>query len=137
MCLGVPFINPIFDVRTDSFLPVLHSYTHSPLLQWDHDDPTNRLKWGTQHGGLKNLDPPYVYNVFKNDKEGFIAAIKAAQSHPIDRHILPRMTMRAVEKRLSDMIENDWRAEAEVILEDRKQNGGQVRSSSEQVTCGD
>jgi hypothetical protein len=34
---------------------------------------------------LKLLDPPFVYNVFKDDFDGFVAAINNATSHPIDR----------------------------------------------------
>jgi hypothetical protein len=34
---------------------------------------------------LKYLDPPYVYNVHKDDYKGFVDAINDALSHPIDR----------------------------------------------------
>ncbi|KAF9513443.1 hypothetical protein BS47DRAFT_1372531 [Hydnum rufescens UP504] len=76
LCLGVPFINP-----------------------WDTKDPTNRNTWLAQHGLLKLLDPPYVYNVFSGDQKGFAKAIKDAIAHPIDRHILDRMKMTSVEDR--------------------------------------
>ncbi len=32
------------------------------VLEWDPDDPEDRTKWFTQHNGLLNLDPPYVYH---------------------------------------------------------------------------
>ena len=72
------------------------------------------------------MDPPYVYNVFKDDKERFIDAIKQALANPIHRHILPRMTMFAIQKRLATILETDWRKEAEAVLVERKRNGGQV-----------
>jgi hypothetical protein len=34
---------------------------------------------------LKLLDPPFVYNVFKDDYEGFLEAIDNAVLNPIDR----------------------------------------------------
>ncbi|KAJ7181615.1 hypothetical protein C8R43DRAFT_1170653, partial [Mycena crocata] len=92
LCLGVPYINPI--------------------LNWDKANPTNRDRWEAQQGTLKDFNPPYVYNVFKGDKEGFIQAIKDALAHPIDRsYILDRMRMSAVEQRLGDILETDWKAE--------------------------
>ncbi|KAJ6560403.1 hypothetical protein B0H19DRAFT_853525, partial [Mycena capillaripes] len=91
LCLGVPFINPI--------------------RQWDHEDPTNRDRWIAQQGSLKDFDPPYVYNVFAGDKEGFMRAIKDALANPIQSHILDRMRMSAVEQRLANIIERDWKAE--------------------------
>jgi hypothetical protein len=74
-------------------------------LQWDAEDPLNRDKWSgelgcnlsiverteaavigvVQHGMIKHLDPPYVYHVFKGDRDGFVKAIKDAVSHPIER----------------------------------------------------
>lgn len=58
-----------------------------PLLKWSPDDPTNRRYWDAQHGQLKWLDPPYVYNVFKGDKEGFVKAVKSAIENPIGRFV--------------------------------------------------
>jgi hypothetical protein len=34
---------------------------------------------------LKFLDPPYVYNVFKDDLDGFVEAIDIAILNPIER----------------------------------------------------
>ena len=72
------------------------------------------------------MDPPYVYNVFKDDKEGFIDAIKQALENPIHRQVLPGMTMLAIQKRLAAILETDWRKEAEAVLVERKRSGGQV-----------
>ncbi len=30
----------------------------NPILDWDHDDPENRLKWKTQQPTLRWYDPP-------------------------------------------------------------------------------
>ncbi|KAJ7203018.1 hypothetical protein GGX14DRAFT_461959 [Mycena pura] len=100
LCLGVPFINPI--------------------LGWDKNKPTDKTRWNSQHNTLKALDPPYVYNVFKNDKEGFVNAVVQATSTPIESFILPAMRMSAVEARLAVILETDWRAEAAELLADRK-----------------
>lgn len=88
----------------------------------------DKSKWGVQHGLLKFEDPPYVYNVFKDDEEGFVKAIKDALATPIDRYILPRMTMKAVEQRLHAFLQHDWYTEAEEMLRGRHQrNQGPVR----------
>jgi alcohol dehydrogenase YqhD (iron-dependent ADH family) len=55
--------------------------------QWDKNDPTDKTRWNSQHDTLKHLDPPYVYNVFKGDKEGFVNAVVDASSHPIERYV--------------------------------------------------
>jgi hypothetical protein len=82
LCLGVPYINPILDVIYFTSLRYLSTKLH---FQWDKNDPTNRDKWSGQQGMLKDFDPPYVYNVFRGDKEGFIKAIKDALANPIER----------------------------------------------------
>lgn len=73
------------------------------------------------------MDPPYVYNVFKDDNEGFARAVEQALANPIDKYVLPRMTMGAVEERLAGILEHDWKKEAETLLEERRKNGGKVR----------
>jgi len=96
LCLGVPFLNPI--------------------KEWDHSDPWNRDKWDTQHGLLKLLDPPYVYNVHAGDKEGFLKAIKSALKNPLtDRLVLERMKMASLEQRVQDLLETNWESEAATI----------------------
>lgn len=103
LCLGVPYINPI--------------------LEWDEHDPTNRTAWTAQHEMLKNLDPPHVYNIFKGDKEGFTQAVKAALAHPIQSYTLEHMRMRAVELRLGNILETDWKADAQLLLRERMSTG--------------
>jgi hypothetical protein len=88
LCLGVPFINPILGVRAIShlFIYLYHPRTYS-CAQWDKNKPTDKTRWNSQHNTLKALDPPYVYNVFKNDKEGFVNAVVQATSTPIERYV--------------------------------------------------
>jgi len=92
LCLGVPFINPI--------------------MGWDHENPADMSRWSTQHSQLQSLGPPYVYNVFQGDTDGFVQAIKDAISHPIDSFVLERMRISSVEKRLGEILEHDWESEA-------------------------
>ncbi|KAJ7714165.1 hypothetical protein B0H14DRAFT_3523082 [Mycena olivaceomarginata] len=103
LCLGVPFINPI--------------------LSWDKNDPTNKTRWNSQHDTLKHLDPPYVYNVFKGDKEGFVNAVVDASSHPIESFVLDGMRMSSVEARVAAIMETNWKAEAAELLAERKASG--------------
>ncbi|KAJ6470927.1 hypothetical protein C8R45DRAFT_836608 [Mycena sanguinolenta] len=108
LCLGVPFINPI--------------------LGWDKNRPADKTRWNSQHNTLKDLDPPYVYNVFKGDKEGFVDAVVQATSTSIESFVLPAMRMSAVEARMAAILETDWRAEAAELLADRKASRvGEVR----------
>lgn len=116
----------------------MFSFSHALILnaptpfyeQWDPEDKMNKLKWGVQHGLLKFEDPPYVYNVFKGDQEGFVQAIKDAINTPIDRYILPRMTIKAIEARMREILENDWYKMAEDLLADRVRKGeGMVRTN--------
>ncbi|KAJ6505244.1 hypothetical protein C8R45DRAFT_894550 [Mycena sanguinolenta] len=100
LCFGVPFINPI--------------------INWDRKNPTDRMRWDSQHNTLKHLDPPYVYNVFKGDKEGFVNAVVQATSRSIEGFVLPDMRMSAIEARLGAILETDWKAEAAELLADRK-----------------
>lgn len=52
--------------------------------QWDRTNPNDRYSWDAQHETLKFMDPPYVYNVFRDDKAGFIDAIRSALKTPIE-----------------------------------------------------
>jgi len=54
-------------------------------VQWDRDNPANMSRWQTQHSSLRDLGPPYVYNVFNHDTQGFVKAVKDALANPIDR----------------------------------------------------
>ncbi|KAJ8690374.1 hypothetical protein PTI98_011802 [Pleurotus ostreatus] len=103
LCMGVPFINPIFN--------------------WNRDDPQDRNRWDTQHDGLKFQDPPYVYHVRRDDGEGLWAAVKEAVDHPIPRYIVPDMSMDALKYRLGILVEGDWKTPAEEILRERKATG--------------
>ncbi|KAJ7864644.1 hypothetical protein B0H13DRAFT_2069028, partial [Mycena leptocephala] len=97
LCLGVPFINPI--------------------LTWDPARPDDRSKWEAQHEALKHLNPPHVYNVFKDDEDGLERAVRAALDAPLlDRYILPRMELDAVQARVGAILETDWRSAAEAVL---------------------
>ncbi|KAL7415794.1 hypothetical protein BDY24DRAFT_338147 [Mrakia frigida] len=89
LCLAVPFINPIRD--------------------WNRDDPDNRDTWLSQHNGLHELSPPYVYHVHQHDEEGLTAAVQAALVSPIERYVLPRMRQDEVKERVRKMVEDvDW-----------------------------
>ncbi|KAJ7120180.1 hypothetical protein C8R44DRAFT_623732, partial [Mycena epipterygia] len=103
LCLGVPFINPI--------------------EHWAADNPSDRTQWQSQHATLKYLDAPYVYNVFKGDKAGFVKAVVDAVSTPIESFVLEDMRMRAVEARLAAILETDWRGEAARVLAERRASG--------------
>jgi hypothetical protein len=93
---------------------------------------------------LHHLSAPHVYHVFKGDRESFVQAIEDAVDNPIQRsarilqsysrslnltsihfeifdsYVLERMKMSSVEHRLGKILEHDWRAEAQVLLEQRK-----------------
>jgi hypothetical protein len=55
-------------------------------MQWDEENPSDRSQWLTQHPVMERLDPPYNYNVFRGDVDGFVQAIKDAIAHPIERY---------------------------------------------------
>ncbi|KAF8302539.1 hypothetical protein DL93DRAFT_2090605 [Clavulina sp. PMI_390] len=99
LCLGVPFINPILD--------------------WDPRAPNEPKTWNTQHNGLRELKPPYVYNVHKDDEVGFLGAIARALDTPIPRYIPPGKSLSEVAVRLHTILQRDWRYEAEELLGER------------------
>jgi len=89
------------------------------------------LQWVSQHSPLELLEPPYVYNVFQGDLEGFVKAVQDAISHPIERYVdadpylykncltIPtcsfvpeQMRMPSIERRLGEILEKDWQREA-------------------------
>nr|GAT52943.1 predicted protein [Mycena chlorophos] len=100
LCFGVPFINVI--------------------KLWDKTNPNDTTRWSTQHDGLRNLGPPFVYHVFAFDKRGFVDALRGALENPIDSYILPRMRMSAVEQRLGALLQHDWEKDARALLERRR-----------------
>ena len=82
---------------------------------------------------MELLEPPYNYNVFRGDLEGFVRAVTDAISHPIQRYtlaeqkprnfwlirltysyVLEEMRLSSVEKRLVNILEKDWKREAEL-----------------------
>ncbi|RSH93084.1 hypothetical protein EHS25_007437 [Saitozyma podzolica] len=103
LCMGLPFINPI--------------------LEWDENDPSNRSKWHAQQWHMTDLDPPYVYSVKTHDLIGLRRAIHAALTHPIDSWIPDYMRFDFAAARMAEVVEADWRAKAEVILQDRVRTG--------------
>ncbi|KAE9391035.1 hypothetical protein BT96DRAFT_832632 [Gymnopus androsaceus JB14] len=103
LCMGVPFINPI--------------------LKWDRNDPDNRDNWLAQHNGLKYELPPYVYNVKRDDTEGLWSAVRAALDNPIERYIVPAMTMESLKSRVAFVVEKDWKSQAEELLAERISSG--------------
>ncbi|KAJ7825071.1 hypothetical protein B0H13DRAFT_1658133 [Mycena leptocephala] len=115
LCLGVPFINPI--------------------LTWDPAHPDDRSKWEAQHEALKHLNPPHVYNVFKDDEDGLERAVRAALDAPLlDRYILPRMELDAVQARVGTILETDWRGAAEAVLAARVKAAAEKGSQSGEET---
>ncbi|KAF8299961.1 hypothetical protein DL93DRAFT_579628 [Clavulina sp. PMI_390] len=105
LCVGVPFINPILD--------------------WDRNRPEYRGAWNTQHNGLRDLDPPYVYHVFKNDEDGLLDALSQAMEHPISRFIPPGVSLSEVADRLNAFLRRNWRRAAEDLLGERIRNKGE------------
>ncbi|CDZ96563.1 hypothetical protein [Phaffia rhodozyma] len=103
LCLGVPFLNPI--------------------LSWNKDNPGDKINWYTQQNGLKYVDAPYVYNVFRNDSDGFFHAIQSAMKNPIDRFIPDHMRKEAMWDRVERFVESDWRSRASRLLEKRVRSG--------------
>ncbi|KAJ7125776.1 hypothetical protein C8R43DRAFT_1212095 [Mycena crocata] len=97
LCMGVPFINPV--------------------NQWDGWHKDDRSKYFSQHLIMSYLDPPYVYNVRKDDREGFVNAIQQALNNPIESYVPEWMRMSSVEKRLADIVDHDWEAEAKTLAE--------------------
>lgn len=96
MCLGVPFINPIVGFRKE--------------------DPENKEKWQLQQPALVNIPEPYVYHVHAHNATELEAAIAKAVNNPIERYIPPRMTLAAMEERVTTFLTFDWLEEAEGIL---------------------
>ncbi|KAK1922888.1 hypothetical protein DB88DRAFT_493059 [Papiliotrema laurentii] len=102
-CLGVPFINPI--------------------LRRDAKNPDDVSKWNVQHNALKDFGPPYVYHVWKEDKEALKQAIQSAISTPFEPFIPDRMKRENVEQRLLHLVHHNWTAVAEEMIEDGTAKG--------------
>ncbi|KAL7417314.1 hypothetical protein BDY24DRAFT_377459 [Mrakia frigida] len=69
LCLGVPFINPI--------------------LSYSSDSPLDRTQWYSQQNALRFFDPPFVYNVHRSDKQGFLDAVQSAMDNPMEGRFVP------------------------------------------------
>ncbi|KAJ7108847.1 hypothetical protein C8R43DRAFT_1162167 [Mycena crocata] len=91
LCLGVPWINP--------------------LDRWNENNPEDESYWHGQHAFLSMLGKPYVYNVRQGDRAQFVEAIREALANPIGAYVPERMRMSAVERRLEEIVNHDWKAE--------------------------
>ncbi|KAK4687880.1 hypothetical protein P7C73_g2237, partial [Tremellales sp. Uapishka_1] len=101
---GVPFLNPI--------------------KEWDVEDPYNRSAWNSQHNSLKWLDPPYVYNVFVNDYEGFVRALHGAMNDPPPGpHVDAYMTEKGMRERMERLVETDWEGLARELKAEKEAEG--------------
>jgi len=103
LCLGVPFINPVF--------------------RWDNQNPSDKTKWHAQHSHLKFQGPPYVYNVFFDDGEGFADAIRSALQNPIKSFIPESLKMTSIDARLDNILKTDWKSKAAELLAERRASG--------------
>ncbi|KLT39212.1 hypothetical protein CC85DRAFT_288771 [Cutaneotrichosporon oleaginosum] len=97
---GVPFINP-------------HRINEG-------HDPNDPYTWFiSQHEFLRILSPPEVYQYPEYDYDAFVDAIRQAMTHEMKPHLLERLTRKALDQRMRDWVEADWRHAASVILENR------------------
>ncbi|KLT44090.1 hypothetical protein CC85DRAFT_257531 [Cutaneotrichosporon oleaginosum] len=102
LCMGVPFINPIYS--------------------WDTEHPDDRSKWATQQDALRFTEEPYVYHVRGHDQDGLRDALQRAADTPIPRYIPPHMRFEAVVERVRKFVETDWHAEARAYVADHYKN---------------
>jgi hypothetical protein len=100
---GVPFLNP-----------------HKPVHGSDTTDPNNPDTWWTQHHAMSYESEPQVYNVHQHDYDALVAAIRKALTTEIEPYRLERMSREAMDQRVKEFMERDWRGEAERVLELRK-----------------
>ncbi|KAF8311077.1 hypothetical protein DL93DRAFT_2169295 [Clavulina sp. PMI_390] len=94
LCMGVPYLNPINH--------------HDP------EHPDDRRAWVAQNTGLKWVDAPYVYNVFKQDEAGFQDALRGSIENTFVSYIPPSMTTAAVRARWAKFLDTDWLEKAEL-----------------------
>ncbi|KAF8998557.1 hypothetical protein BDQ17DRAFT_1428391 [Cyathus striatus] len=105
LCLGVPIVQPI--------------------MGWDKNDPWNRKKWDLQHPSLSRYDPPYVYHVHAKNYSGFLEAMRAAYTTPIEGFVPSFMTEEAVKGRVDKLMKTDWRYRgAELLVQRVAANNG-------------
>ncbi|KAL1405647.1 hypothetical protein Q8F55_009286 [Vanrija albida] len=91
LALGVPFLNP--------------------------GDANGRM-W--QHHTVSKVGEPYSYNVHSHNYTEFVTSIAKAMETPIEPYVHPLMEAAALDKRMDDFMNRDWRSEAAEILEERK-----------------
>ena len=61
---------------------------------------------------------PYVYHVHAHDLVALSKAVKSAISRPIGSYVPAHMTWKAVCDYTADLLEKDWRAEAQLLEDD-------------------
>lgn len=61
---------------------------------------------------------PYVYHVHAHDLAALSNAVKSAMSRPIESYVPAHMTWKAVCDYTADLLEKDWRAEAQLMEDD-------------------
>lgn len=66
---------------------------------------------------------PYVYHVHAHDLGELERTIKKAISTPIESYIPEHMRFETVRQVMADVVEGDWRAKAEIILQERIKTG--------------
>ncbi|KAF8998237.1 hypothetical protein BDQ17DRAFT_1328891 [Cyathus striatus] len=89
-------------------VPVVHPY-------WKHEDGAIEY----QNGFLAQYGPPYVYHVEAHNYQQLHDAIKVASETPINRFIPKIMTEAALRDRLVNLMETNWRSEANILLQNR------------------
>jgi len=95
LCLGVPFINPVFS--------------------WDEDNPEDCTKFMAQHNSLRCYQPPLVHNIKVNDQEKLYQTIKNVVRSTEEigkRHVPERMFRENLRTRLQEWVEVDYRVKS-------------------------
>ncbi|GMK59029.1 hypothetical protein CspeluHIS016_0700440 [Cutaneotrichosporon spelunceum] len=101
---GVPFINP-----------------HRIDEGHDAKDPYTWII--SQHEFLRIHTPPEVYQYPEYDYDAFVDAVRRALTHEMKPHLLARLTRDALDERMRNWVNGDWRAAASLIREDRLAGG--------------
>lgn len=90
-----------------AFPPFHHSI--NPILSFSTTSPNDRTQWYSQQNALRFVDPPYVYNVHRSDKQGFLNAVKEAIENPFEGQFIPEhMKENEMRKRVRVLVESDW-----------------------------
>lgn len=113
LAYGVPFANP-------------HKLKEDDPNSHNEDDKS----WGfVQHNSLNRVPEPYVYQAQGNNFTSFLNVIRRAMnSGGIQPCRFERMSHSVTNRRLSDFVNHDWKAEARKVLDWRtegiKRQGG-------------